>query len=61
MNRLKRNIVHYLAIKLPDSCPFNITINIGKLHLFTIPPLCKLNPLYEEVIEEKLRIKGYLF
>lgn len=28
--------------------------------LFTIPPLCKLNPLYEEVIALRFRAQCYL-
>lgn len=55
----KKQIIHWLAIHLPDSCPFQRKIVILGFYLFTFPSLCKLNPFYYEVMEEKLKILGY--
>ena len=43
-------LVKFLAKVLPDHCPTE------KYFGFTI---CQLNPLYDQVIKEKLRMKGY--
>lgn len=57
--RLKKLLINYLADILPDSCPFNRPIYFLGKHLFTTPSLCKLNIFYKDVVDEKLRRKGY--
>lgn len=42
--------------RVPDSCPFARTLKVGS-HTVVIPPLCKLNPLYEAIITLKIRIE----
>ena len=59
LNKLKHCIVCWLAKTLPDSCPFEREIKFNDKVILYIPPLCKLNPLYEEVIEQKLINLGY--
>ncbi|MGF1539759.1 MAG: Mo-dependent nitrogenase C-terminal domain-containing protein [Pleurocapsa sp.] len=50
---------HFLGNLIPCTCPFERDINIfGKT--FHIPPLCKLNPLYNEVVSLRLRALSYL-
>lgn len=50
---------HFLCNLIPCTCPFERDINIlGKT--FHIPPLCKLNPLYNEVVSLRLRALSYL-
>lgn len=45
---------------IPASCPFERDISFfGKL-LFHIPPLCKLNPLYDELVCLRFRALSYL-
>ena len=50
---------HFLCNLIPCTCPFERDINIfGKT--FHIPALCKLNPLYNEVVNLRLRALIYL-
>lgn len=35
---------------IPATCPFARTIKIGKFSV-TIPPLCKLNPFYNQLMQ----------
>ncbi len=45
---------------IPAQCPFEQEIRIGKRIHFYIPPLCKLNPLYEEMVTLRFRALTYL-
>jgi len=45
---------------IPASCPFERDIKIRGYHLFHIPPLCKLNPLYEQLVFLRFRCLSYL-
>jgi hypothetical protein len=45
---------------IPASCPFERDIQFFNHHLFHIPPLCKLNPFYEEVVELRFKSLVYL-
>ena len=50
---------HFLCNLIPCTCPFERDITIfGKT--FHTPPLCKLNPLYSEVVNLRLRALSYL-
>ncbi len=50
---------HLLCKLIPCTCPFERNLQIfGRT--FHIPPLCKLNPLYNEVISLRLRALTYL-
>ena len=40
---------------IPAQCPFARKIKLFERTLFTIPPLCKLNPLYEEILALRFR------
>jgi hypothetical protein len=37
---------------IPDTCPFARTLHIAGFTV-TIPPLCKLNPFYEQLMQLK--------
>ena len=41
---------------IPASCPFAREFKLFNHILFVIPPLCKLNPLYDQLME--LRFKS---
>jgi Mo-dependent nitrogenase C-terminus len=73
----RRNLTLYQELKLatlicrliPATCPFARDVSFFMFH-FTIPPLCKLNPLYDsfsmirwecEMILSKYRELGYNF
>jgi hypothetical protein len=51
---------HFVCKLIPPQCPFERDVKLfGKL-LFHIPPMCKLNPLYEEVVALRFRALCYL-
>ena len=45
---------------IPSTCPFAREIRIFNHLLFTIPPLCKLNPFYEDLMMLRLRALSFL-
>jgi hypothetical protein len=45
---------------IPTSCPFERNINLFDRTLFHIPPLCKLNPLYEPLVGLRFKALSYL-
>ena len=51
---------HRLCQTIPSRCPFERTISLFNRTLFSIPPLCKLNPLYEQVVGLRFRALCYL-
>lgn len=55
----EQSLAHRICQLVPSYCPFerNVTILSRTIH---IPPLCKLNPLYEEVIALRFRALCYL-
>ena len=45
---------------IPAQCPFARDLKIGGKVLFSIPPLCKLNPVYEELVALRFRALCFL-
>ena len=45
---------------IPSQCPFEREVKICDRTLFHIPPMCKLNPLYEQVVGLRFRALCYL-
>ncbi|WP_392534429.1 Mo-dependent nitrogenase C-terminal domain-containing protein [Nostoc sp. C117] len=45
---------------IPSTCPFECSINLFGYLIMYIPPLCKLNPLYNQLIELRFRASCYL-
>jgi Mo-dependent nitrogenase C-terminus len=45
---------------IPASCPFESDIKLFGNLIIHIPPLCKLNPLYEQLISLRFRALSYL-
>lgn len=45
---------------IPAQCPFERDLKFWGRVLFHIPPLCKLNPLYEELVSLRFRALCYL-
>jgi hypothetical protein len=45
---------------IPSHCPFERTIKLFGHTILYIPPLCKLNPLYEELVALRFRALCYL-
>ncbi|ACK68802.1 Mo-dependent nitrogenase family protein [Gloeothece citriformis PCC 7424] len=54
------NLAYLICQLIPSQCPFEQTIYwFGKKILY-IPPLCKLNPFYEEFVGLRFRALCYL-
>lgn len=53
-------LAHQLCQLIPAQCPFERDVKFLGHTLFHIPPLCKLNPLYEEVVGLRFRALCYL-
>lgn len=53
-------VAHRLCQVIPAQCPFERDVKIFGHKLFHIPPLCKLNPLYEELVSLRFRALCYL-
>ncbi|MBD2553286.1 Mo-dependent nitrogenase C-terminal domain-containing protein [Limnothrix sp. FACHB-881] len=45
---------------IPSQCPFARDVKLFGRLLFRIPPLCKLNPLYEQLMGLRFRATCYL-
>ena len=54
--QLARRIVKLI----PAQCPFAREVRIFGRAIFSIPPLCKLNPLYEQLIALRFRALCFL-
>lgn len=54
------HLAHKLCRIIPAQCPFARTWRWGDRVLLAIPPLCKLNPLYEELMALRFRALCYL-
>lgn len=55
-----RTLAHRLCRFIPAQCPFERKIEIFGHVLLSIPPLCKLNPVYEELMALRFRALCYL-
>jgi hypothetical protein len=53
-------LAHRLCQMIPAQCPFERDVKVLGRTLFHIPPMCKLNPLYEEVVALRFRALCYL-
>jgi hypothetical protein len=55
-----RNLARKLCHTIPTQCPFEKEISLLGRTILRIPPLCKLNPLYNEVVALRFRAICYL-
>lgn len=53
-------LAHILCKLIPANCPFERDIQLFGHLLFHIPPLCKLNPFYEQVVDLRFRALVFL-
>lgn len=53
-------LAHLICRIVPVQCPFERDISLFGCISVHIPPLCKLNPLYEEVVGLRFRALCYL-
>ncbi|MBF2027482.1 MAG: Mo-dependent nitrogenase C-terminal domain-containing protein [Oscillatoriales cyanobacterium C42_A2020_001] len=55
-----RKMAQTLASLIPAQCPFERTVKLFNRTILYIPPLCKLNPFYEELVGLRFRALCYL-
>ncbi|MEM8779379.1 MAG: Mo-dependent nitrogenase C-terminal domain-containing protein [Cyanobacteria bacterium P01_G01_bin.49] len=55
-----RAFAHRVCRLIPAQCPFEREIKCFGYVLISIPPLCKLNPLYDELVALRFRALCYL-
>lgn len=55
-----RKLAQLLCKMIPASCPFERDLKLFNHTIFHIPPLCKLNPFYEQVVGLRFRCLSYL-
>ncbi len=53
-------IARFLCKMIPAQCPFERNIKLFGNKVVHIPPLCKLNPLYEQLVGIRFRALSYL-
>ncbi|MCC5643953.1 Mo-dependent nitrogenase C-terminal domain-containing protein [Nostoc sp. CHAB 5824] len=54
------HLAKLLCKVIPSNCPFERTIKVFGRTLFQIPPLCKINPLYEQIVSLRFKCLLYL-
>jgi hypothetical protein len=60
LNVTSPTLAHKLCKLIPSQCPFERDLNLFGRTLIHIPPMCKLNPLYEEVVMLRFKAMCYL-
>jgi tellurite resistance protein len=53
-------VARFLCKLIPSQCPFERDLVIFKKKLVHIPPMCKINPLYEQLVGLRFRSLSYL-
>jgi hypothetical protein len=53
-------LAHRICRLIPAQCPFARKIQLFNRTILEIPPLCKLNPLYEDLMMLRFRALSYL-
>jgi tellurite resistance protein len=53
-------VARFLCKMIPPQCPFERDVNLFGHKVVHIPPLCKLNPLYEQLVGLRFRALSYL-
>jgi hypothetical protein len=51
---------HKICQIVPAQCPFERDVKLFGYTIFHIPPMCKLNPVYAEVVAVRFRALCYL-
>jgi hypothetical protein len=55
-----RKLAHFIAKLIPAQCPFERDIVLFGRTIAHIPPMCKLNPLYDQFVGLRFRALCYL-
>ena len=54
------SVARFLCKMIPPQCPFERDVKLFGHKVVHIPPLCKLNPLYEQLVGLRFRALSYL-
>jgi hypothetical protein len=55
-----QQVAHRVCKTIPAQCPFERDLKFWGYKIIHIPPLCKLNPLFEELVALRFRALCYL-
>lgn len=55
-----RQLAEFIYKTIPGQCPFERDITLFGRKIAHIPPLCKLNPLYDQLVGLRFRALCYL-
>jgi tellurite resistance protein len=53
-------VARFLCKMIPSQCPFERNVTLFGRKVVHIPPLCKINPLYEQLVGLRFRALSYL-
>ena len=53
-------VARFLCKMIPSDCPFERDVTLFRRKIVHIPPLCKINPLYEQLVGLRFRALSYL-
>lgn len=53
-------VARFICKMIPPQCPFERDIKLFGKKIVHIPPMCKLNPLYEQLVSLRFRSLSYL-
>lgn len=53
-------VARFLCKMIPSQCPFERDVKLFDRKIVHIPPLCKLNPLYDQLVGLRFRALSYL-
>jgi tellurite resistance protein len=53
-------VARFLCKMIPSQCPFERDVVLFGRKIVHIPPLCKINPLYEQLVSLRFRALSYL-
>lgn len=54
------HLAHQICKMIPSQCPFERDIKLFGRTLMHIPPMCKLNPIYDQLVGLRFRALCYL-
>ena len=55
-----RKLAYFICKAIPAQCPFERDINLFGRKVAHIPPMCKINPLYDQLVGLRFRSLCYL-
>ncbi|NJK57306.1 MAG: nitrogenase [Pleurocapsa sp. SU_5_0] len=58
--KINSPLAHLICRIIPARCPFERKIRVFKHTVISIPPLCKLNPFYEQLVALRFKSLTYL-